>query len=95
MKPDFYFTQFLTGHGNFGEYLKKYKITDDDKCLNCNIEIDTPDHTFQCCSAFREIREKFKITENYSDWFVYKTSTNNAGEYTSIREIMENKVKLN
>ena len=67
LKPDFYVTQFLTGHGNFGEYLKKYKITDNDKCLNCNIEIDTPDHTFQCCSAFREIREKFKITENYSD----------------------------
>ena len=38
-----YVTQFLTGHGNFAAYLKRFGLRDDEFCPRCRV-IDTPEH---------------------------------------------------
>ena len=40
--PDFYLTQFFTGHGVFGSYLFRFKRTDSDICKFCVTDRDTP-----------------------------------------------------
>lgn len=47
--------QFLTGHGNFGTYLKRFKILDDDKCIYCQ-QVDTVKHTFFECARWQQLR---------------------------------------
>ena len=52
---NFYFTQFLSGHGCFGSYLKRFKIKDSDLCVFCG-EKDTPEHTFFHCPKWKNDR---------------------------------------
>ena len=54
-KLDFFVTQFLTGHGNFGSYLKRMRISPTDKCSYCG-RIDTPEHTILVCIRWRTWR---------------------------------------
>lgn len=50
---NFFLTQFFSGHGNFRDYLHRFKLTPDDLCPmpNCNSR-DSPEHTFYHCSFF-------------------------------------------
>lgn len=51
----FELTQFLSGHGKFGSYLKKFKIVDNDDCASCRVT-DTVEHTFFHCITFEPER---------------------------------------
>ncbi|KAI5731894.1 hypothetical protein M8J77_018009 [Diaphorina citri] len=53
----FELAQFLTGHGNFAAYLKRFRIQEDDKCIYCQ-QIDTPKHTFFQCIRWQEPRSR-------------------------------------
>lgn len=80
--PDYYFTQFLTGHGNFGEYLKRFKLTNNDKCQSCKKKvIDTPDHTFQNCHKFKNMKKKYNIKDSH--WFLNPETTKNTIDYVN------------
>lgn len=90
-KPNFHLTQFLTGHDNFGEYLKKYNITDNDKYINCNSEItNRTDHAFVNCTAIHHIMIKYNI--NHKNLFKDKINTSNSAEY--VNQVMKNKLKI-
>lgn len=43
-----YSTQFLTGHGHFKSYLRRFGISDEDKCKLCDVT-DTPEHVLFNC----------------------------------------------
>ena len=58
--PDFYLTQFFTGHGLFGSYLHKRKLALSDRCVLCKYEIDTPEHTFFACDGLSNERSKLE-----------------------------------
>ncbi len=60
LKPNYYLTQFLTVHGNFGEYLERFKVREEGTCYCCKEENDTPDNTFLKCRNFEEIRKYLK-----------------------------------
>lgn len=50
-------SQFLTGHGNFGSYLKKMNIKQTDECIYCK-QPDTPEHMFFACQRWNFQREQ-------------------------------------
>ncbi|KAI5715842.1 hypothetical protein M8J77_023429 [Diaphorina citri] len=89
--------QFLTGHGNFGAYLKRMKIQESDRCIYCQDEEDTPKHMFFQCDRWRMKRttcwetlgavqtEQTIIAEMIKD----KTRWNCASNFIS--EIVKNK----
>lgn len=60
-KADYYLTQFLTGHGHFQTYRKRFKLAEEDKCLYCG-EIDTPEHAVLVCD--RWTRERTKLEQD-------------------------------
>ncbi|XP_066157740.1 uncharacterized protein [Euwallacea fornicatus] len=49
-------TQFMTGHGCFTDYLKRFGIIETDECWYCG-EKDDVEHTFFKCENWRENRE--------------------------------------
>lgn len=53
----FELSQFLTGHGNFAAYLKRFKIQEEDKCIYCQ-QLDTPKHTFFQCVRWQDVRSR-------------------------------------
>ncbi|KFM68199.1 hypothetical protein X975_25038, partial [Stegodyphus mimosarum] len=55
--------QFLTGHGRFPVYLKRFKIQDCDQCPTCKTVADG-DHFLYKCSIFKEVRRKYGIIGN-------------------------------
>lgn len=54
IEPDHYSTQILTGHGNFGHYLRRFNIQDDDRCA-CGSE-DTAKHLLLDCPEYDAVR---------------------------------------
>jgi hypothetical protein len=48
----FRLTQILTGHGVFGEYLKKIGKENTSLCHHCGTEEDTAQHTLEVCPAW-------------------------------------------
>ncbi|KAJ8983333.1 hypothetical protein NQ317_003138 [Molorchus minor] len=54
---DYYLAQFLTGHGSFGQYLKRIGKIEDQRCRYCGAEEDTPRHTVMECNRFATVRE--------------------------------------
>lgn len=54
---NYYLTQVLSGHGNFGCYLNRMKIKESDKCVYCDAE-DTVQHTLEACYRWNEIRQE-------------------------------------
>ena len=62
---NYYITQIITGHGNFGSYLQKYKATTSAECPECKTE-DTSFHTILECKKFLKLREEYGIA-NESD----------------------------
>ncbi|CAH2083331.1 unnamed protein product [Euphydryas editha] len=53
---DYYLTQFLSGHGQFNEYLHSMGIRNDPYCQYCPGVVDSAKHTFFDCQRWSEIR---------------------------------------
>lgn len=55
---NFYMSQFFSGHGNFCDYLYRFKILPNNLCPlpGCNSP-DSPEHTFFHCSFFNTDRD--------------------------------------
>ena len=50
-------TQMLTGHGKFGTYLKRFKLSEEDRCIYCETgETDDVHHTILTCRAYQKER---------------------------------------
>lgn len=56
-KTNYYFTQFLTGHGSFWSYTKRIGKTETDRCQECGI-VDSPKHVLYECRRWRSEREE-------------------------------------
>lgn len=56
--PDYYISQFLSGHGCFGSYLCRMKIFDSSNCRMCKTPLhDSPKHAFFECESYKNERE--------------------------------------
>ena len=49
-------TQVLTGHGCFGEYLRRIGAEETEACHHCSTDVDSAQHTVETCEAFAEHR---------------------------------------
>ncbi len=59
-ETDYYLTQFLTSHGKFNKYLKRFHIKESEFCDHCPIEEESVEHIiFHCDKHFAE-REELK-----------------------------------
>lgn len=54
---DYYMTQFLSGHGHFRTFTKRFKLTQEDLCLYCNA-VDTPEHAILICGRWEADRNR-------------------------------------
>lgn len=55
---DYHLTQMFSGHGYFGHYLHRFKKRESPKCVDCDEEFDSAEHTlFQCGRWWRQRRE--------------------------------------
>lgn len=54
---DFYLTQALSGHGFFGQYRERFKISEVDLCELCQ-EVDSAEHVLFHCQKFQWQRKK-------------------------------------
>ncbi|KAJ8964365.1 hypothetical protein NQ317_003009 [Molorchus minor] len=52
---NYFVTQFLSGHGSFGNFLERIKKRDNNKCIYCD-EIDSPQHMLRECQRWAEQR---------------------------------------
>ncbi|XP_057341662.1 uncharacterized protein LOC130678466 [Microplitis mediator] len=57
---DYYLSQFLSGHGQFNEYLYRMRIRTDPYCQYCPQVVDSAEHTFFSCQRWSEIRLRFQ-----------------------------------
>lgn len=55
-RVDYFLTQFLSGHGHFRAYLKRFGLADEDACLYCG-EVDTPEHAVLNCERWGRERQ--------------------------------------
>lgn len=60
---DYYSCQAMTGHGNFGSYLKKMGKKQDNNCHYC-IEEDNVKHTVFKCDQWKHVREETEQATN-------------------------------
>lgn len=95
--PDFYITQFLSGHGSFGNYLEKRKLINSPFCA-CG-EIDTPEHAFFDCVLIKDKLTKLEndLTNNVSknnllDLMLISKGNWHKG-YVYIKDILDTKIK--
>jgi len=54
----FHLTQFLTGHGCFRTYLKRFHRSDTDLCLICGQAVDDAEHAVLKCNAWESWRRE-------------------------------------
>lgn len=54
---NYWFTQFLTGHGSFETYRNKIGKTEDPNCFRCGVP-DSPEHMVMDCVRWQEQRQK-------------------------------------
>lgn len=57
----YYLTQFMTGHGNFNAYLKRFKIRETDICDDCHTAEDSADHVLFHCSKWNTLRRSLNV----------------------------------
>ena len=55
---DHYLTQFLSGHGCFLDYQKRFGITNNDLCPTCLSVVEDAEHVFFECPRFRDDRAR-------------------------------------
>ncbi|CAI6354337.1 unnamed protein product [Macrosiphum euphorbiae] len=66
-RTNFHLTQFLSGHGCFGQYLHRIRKVADPMCVDCQAPVDDAEHAFFMCDRWwrqrsdleRNIRRKF------------------------------------
>lgn len=58
--PDYYITQFLTGHGGFKQYLHRFCLDDSPFCPYCNDAIQDSQHIFFDCQRFTVERHRLE-----------------------------------
>ena len=63
-------TQVLTGHGCFGEYLKRIGAEETAACHHCGAGLDSAHPTIEVCEAFEVQRQRF-----YGDYRTGSVST--------------------
>ncbi|UYV61722.1 hypothetical protein LAZ67_1006163 [Cordylochernes scorpioides] len=68
-RPDFYNVQFVTGHGNFGDFLFRIGAIDDPGCL-CGKRKQDSSHLLLECPIFQNYRNRENI--EYKDLFIKK-----------------------
>ena len=61
---DFYMTQFLTGHGCFREYLRKYGHDNEVNCSFCNNGNENAEHILFYCRRLRLLCELLEAMTN-------------------------------
>jgi ribonuclease HI len=54
---NFYFTQFLTNHGNFSSYLNRFRLKIDPYCAHCTGVIGNAEHIIYDCPMYCEQRQ--------------------------------------
>ncbi|KAI5723445.1 hypothetical protein M8J76_006122 [Diaphorina citri] len=86
----FEITQFLSGHGKFGSYLKRFKIIADDGCASCQTA-DTPEHTFFECRNFTT--ERRTLEEALGSAFRTTNAVQHMLESESKWDLVENYVR--
>jgi hypothetical protein len=59
--PDHYTSQFLSGHGDFGEYLSRFAFRDDAHCEDCGHETDSVTHVLFECPSFSQERLNLRL----------------------------------
>jgi hypothetical protein len=57
LRSNFILTQFLSDHGNFQSYLKRFNISQSDLCV-CETSIETPLHVIFECIIYCEGRHQ-------------------------------------
>ncbi|UYV78931.1 EPM2AIP1 [Cordylochernes scorpioides] len=67
-RPDFYNVQFVTGHGNFGDFLFRIGAIDDPGCL-CGKRKQDSSHLLLECPIFQNYRNRENI--EYKDLFMF------------------------
>lgn len=63
-RADYYFTQFLTGHGSFGTFTYRIGKTRDSLCAVCQ-EQDDPEHVFYTCERWK--MERIRLVQRIGD----------------------------
>lgn len=61
---NYHLTQFLTGHGSFGVYLKRIGKRENDNCMYGDNERDDPEHTVFHCMRFESERARLRVLLN-------------------------------
>ena len=56
--PNYIISQYLSGHGDFKSYLKRFNISNSDVC-DCGQSIETPNHIIFDCFIYTEERHQF------------------------------------
>lgn len=73
-RPNYYLTQYISGHGKFKEYLTRFRLEDDPNC-ECGQGIETPIHIIYHCDKFHsqrrhletELKRKFNTVKDQMD----------------------------
>lgn len=60
-QPSYRLTQFLTGHGSFGTFLKRIKKRETDACDHCGGTPDDPEHTLVTCPRWEAERTTLEL----------------------------------
>ena len=63
-EPNYYMTQFLSGHGCFREYLFKYRHVESPFCLTCEGIVENAEHVFIECIRFTAARSALEEIMN-------------------------------
>jgi hypothetical protein len=62
LTTNFHLTQFLSGHGCFGQYLHRIRKADTPRCVDCQSPVDDAEHTFFACDRWWRRRMELKAT---------------------------------
>ncbi|XP_030751583.1 uncharacterized protein LOC115879077 [Sitophilus oryzae] len=85
---NFYLTQILSGHGNFGSYLCKIGKREVAECRYCAEPNDTPEHTMFACPRWEEVR--MTIGGNISADTFLKSVTERRENFEAISKLAQN-----
>ena len=67
VRPSYYCTQALTGHGNFNAHLRKFKIVENEGCV-CGAHRDTVPHLLLECRHYNAQREALRELVPIGKW---------------------------
>jgi len=64
MLTSFHLTQFLSGHGCFGQYLHRIRKLDNPRCVDCLAPVDDAEHALFLCDRWWRRRMELKAAIN-------------------------------